>query len=117
MASTWNSNWTNIKPGEFEIYDSILAFAGQAELTSTVRPVYIINGAFAEYSLMPGANSGIKGDTAEIHYWGDSHKTKTPWTAMDDAATWTIELVDNEAVKQGEECVFQFQSKTTHLRN
>ncbi|KJZ71800.1 hypothetical protein HIM_08820 [Hirsutella minnesotensis 3608] len=115
VAPTWTSNWTNIKYGDFEIYDSIIAFADQAARTSTIRPVYIINGAFAEYTLASLA-SGVQtfetdGKTAKLHYWGNVAKQKLPWTTMDDSAAWTIELLmNNKAILGGKGGIFQFQS-------
>lgn len=115
VAPTWTSNWTQIQYGDFAIYNSLIAFRDHAALTSSIRPVYIINGSFAEYLLTEGTGSFEEpqrdGDVARAYYWGDMHKRKIPWTAMDDAAAWTIELLLNgEGVQEGRGGVFQFQS-------
>ncbi|KAL4881693.1 hypothetical protein BJY04DRAFT_56493 [Aspergillus karnatakaensis] len=112
VAPTWTSNWTRIAYGEFEVYDSILAFRDHASRTSPINPVYIINGAFAEYTLAPGGPAfESDGLTAKLRYWGDVLHQKVPWTTMDDAAHWTIELIATDAtVQAGEGGIFQFQS-------
>ncbi|ETS74450.1 hypothetical protein PFICI_14316 [Pestalotiopsis fici W106-1] len=112
VAPTWTSNWTNIRYGDFAIYDSLIAFSNHAALTSSIRPVYIINGSFAEYLLAEGTGSfEQEGGVARAYYWGDMNKRKIPWTAMDDAAAWTIEiLLNGEGVQEGRGGVFQFQS-------
>ncbi|KAM0186528.1 hypothetical protein ACHAPI_011657 [Fusarium lateritium] len=111
VAPTWNSNWTNITFGDFELYNSVLAFADHAAATSSIKPVYIITGFFADYLLLPGMGPfESDGTTAKLHYWGNLHKTKIPWTPMDDAAVWTIELLTRPDVAAGQGGIFQFQS-------
>lgn len=112
VAPTWNSNWTNITYGDFPIYNSLIAFADHAAMTSTVRPIYFINGAFAEYTLVPDQGPlRSNGESLEYHHWGNVHEQKTPWTAMDDAAAWTIEvLLTDEGVKSGKGGYFKFYS-------
>ncbi|KAI9150731.1 hypothetical protein HJFPF1_10507 [Paramyrothecium foliicola] len=112
IAPTWTSNWTRIDYGEFDIYDSLIAFRNHAAMTSPIKPVYIINGAFAEYTLAPGGPSFSMGkESAELRYWADIAKQKIPWTTMHDAAKWTIELLlSNNDIRNGKGGVFQFQS-------
>lgn len=114
IAPSWTSNWTNLRYGEFEIYDSIIAFADQAALTSSVRPVYLINGAFAEYLMKPGTESfAADSGSASLYYWGEVHKQRLPWTTMDDAAAWTMEvLLNGQGVMDGKGGIFKFQSGT-----
>ncbi|KAJ3547699.1 hypothetical protein NM208_g1384 [Fusarium decemcellulare] len=111
VAPTWNSNWTRINFGDFELYNSILAFADHAAATSTIKPVYIITGFFADYLLLPGMGPfDSDGKSAKLHYWGDLNRTKIPWTSMDDAAAWTIELLKRSDVSTGNGGTYQFQS-------
>ncbi|KAL2690047.1 hypothetical protein Neosp_004115 [[Neocosmospora] mangrovei] len=112
VAPTWNSNWTKITYGDFPIYNSLMAFADHAAMTSSIRPVYFINGAFAEYTFVPDQGPlRNNGESLEYHYWGDVHEQKTPWTAMDDAAAWTIEvLLTDQGVKSGKGGYFKFYS-------
>ncbi|RSM18197.1 hypothetical protein CDV31_002922 [Fusarium ambrosium] len=112
VAPTWNNDWTNISYGDFKMYNSLIAFADQATMTSTIRPVFFINGTFAEYTLVPEMGPlQNNGTSLEYHYWGDLHEQKLPWTAMDDAAAWTVEiLLTDEGVKAGKEGFFKFYS-------
>ena len=90
----------------------MIAFAVQAAATSPVCPIYLINGAFAEYIFTPGnATFDIDSHGAKYHYWGSANKKKIPWTAMDDAAASAIEILSNgEGILDGRDGVFQFQS-------
>ncbi|KAF5573776.1 uncharacterized protein FSUBG_14094 [Fusarium subglutinans] len=111
VAPTWNSNWSAINFGDFELYNSVLAFIDHAAATSPIKPVYIITGFFADYLLLPGMGPfESNGKSAKLHYWGDLHKRKIPWTPMDDAAVWTIELLKHADVAAGKGGVFKFQS-------
>ncbi|KAI6754806.1 hypothetical protein HG530_012558 [Fusarium avenaceum] len=111
VAPTWNSNWTTLKFGDFELYNSLLALSDHAAATSSIKPVYIINGFFADLLLLPGMGPfESDGKSAKFHYWGDLHKKKIPWTPMDDAALWTIELLARPEVAAGQGGIYQFQS-------
>lgn len=48
IASSWSRDWTNIQFGDFEHYDSYIAFAAHVEKMRSTRPVYVITGIFAE---------------------------------------------------------------------
>ncbi|RSL45701.1 hypothetical protein CEP54_014167 [Fusarium duplospermum] len=113
LANWFLSNQEIMKMLEnnFEVYN-LIAFVDQAEMTSTVRPVFFINGAFAEYTLVPGMGPlQENGTSLEYHYWGDLHEQKLAWTAMDDAAAWTVEiLLTDEGVRAGKGGYFKFYS-------
>ncbi|KAI7772236.1 hypothetical protein LZL87_007597 [Fusarium oxysporum] len=116
VAPTWNSNWSTINFGDFELYNSVLAFIDHAAATSPIKPVYIITGFFADYLLLPGTGPfESDGKSAKLHYWGDLHKRKIPWTPMDDAAVWTIELLKQSDVVAGNGGIFKFQSGVNTL--
>ncbi|CCT76012.1 uncharacterized protein FFB20_10355 [Fusarium fujikuroi] len=116
VAPTWNSNWSSINFGDFELYNSVLAFLDHAAATSPIKPAYIITGFFADYLLLPGMGPfESDGKSAKLHYWGDLHKRKIPWTPMDDAAAWTIELLKQPDVVAGNGGIFKFQSGVNTL--
>ncbi|UPK90532.1 hypothetical protein LCI18_001467 [Fusarium solani-melongenae] len=46
FPASWNNDWTKNKFGDFEHYDTYIAFQHQAALTSPIKPVYIFNGFF-----------------------------------------------------------------------
>ncbi|KAF5611341.1 uncharacterized protein FTJAE_14204 [Fusarium tjaetaba] len=90
VAPTWNSNWLSITFGDFELYNGVPAFVDHAAATSV--------GPFES-----------DGKSANLHYRGDVHKRKIPWTPMDDAAMWTIELLKQPDVVAGNGGSFKFQ--------
>ncbi|KAF4834922.1 hypothetical protein CGCTS75_v002680 [Colletotrichum tropicale] len=113
IASSWNNDWTRIKFGEFEHYDSHIAFEQQAAMTSPINPVYIFTGVFADLLYTPYGPGGfdIAGDIPVMKYWGDGNKQLHPWTEQDDAAAWTIEiLLNGEGVREGKGGFFRIRS-------
>lgn len=112
FASSFTNDWTNIKRGDFPIYDPIMSFADQADLTSPIKPVFIINGTFAEWMFqVPSEN------TFKRTYYGNADKMKTSWTTMDDAAAYTIEILLHEpGVQSGNGGVFRIRSGEHSLR-
>ena len=112
IAPSWMNDFTNMQRGDFPIYDALMSFKDQAELTSPINPVYIINGTFAEWIYREPGDGPIV-DT----YFGDSDKYKRPWSTMDDAAVYTIEiLLNGEGVREGKGGVFRFRSGEHTLR-
>ncbi|KAF9881536.1 hypothetical protein CkaCkLH20_00682 [Colletotrichum karsti] len=113
IASSWNNDWTKIKFGEFEHYDPHIAFEQQAAMTSTVKPVYIFTGVFADLLFTdygPGG-FGTSGDIPVMKYWGDGNKQQYSWTHQDDAAAWTIEiLINGDGVQEGNGGFFRMRS-------
>ncbi|KAK1851698.1 nad dependent epimerase [Colletotrichum chrysophilum] len=113
IASSWNNDWTRIKFGEFEHYDSHIAFEQQAAMTSPINPVYIFTGVFADLLYTPYGPGGfdITGDIPVMKYWGDGNKQVHSWTDQDDAAAWTIEiLLNGEGVREGKGGFFRIRS-------
>ncbi|KAJ9132987.1 hypothetical protein NKR23_g11027 [Pleurostoma richardsiae] len=115
VASTWNNDWTRIGFGAFEHYDAHISFKRQAEISSPIRPVYLFTGTFAEY-LLSFTCFHVVGKTDDsgkkIEYWEDP-SAPVPWTSMRDAAEFTLEVLNDEGVKQGKGGRFSFQSGVT----
>ncbi|CRK34769.1 hypothetical protein HYQ45_008088 [Verticillium longisporum] len=96
IACSWNYDWTRMKYGALEHYDTCIAFEHQAALTSTIRPVYLFTGIFSSYMLSPFApGAAVVGPEKTVfRYWGDDGlKTKHPWVTQDDAAVYTIDVL------------------------
>ncbi|KAM0562176.1 hypothetical protein ACHAPJ_002621 [Fusarium lateritium] len=111
VASSFTNDWTNLQRGDFPVYDPLMSFSDQAELTSPVKPVFIVNGTFAEW-LIP-AEGPIKRT-----YYGNADKSPASWTTMDDAAAYTIEiLLNNQEVREGKGGVFRIRSGEHSLRD
>ncbi|KAF4945287.1 hypothetical protein FSARC_14460 [Fusarium sarcochroum] len=110
VASSFTNDWTNLQRGDFPVYDSLMSFNDQAELTSPVKPVFIVNGTFAEW-LFP-AQGPVKRT-----YYGNADQFPASWTTMDDAAAYTIEiLLSNQNVREGKGGVFRIRSGEHSLR-
>lgn len=119
VASSWNCDWTKIKFGDLEPYDNHIAFEQQAAMTSSINPVYLFTGVFHSLLFTPYGPGGL--DTADsgpkLHYWGDGDQTKHPWTHMDDAVAWTIEvLINGDGVRDGNGGFFSFRSGRHTIR-
>lgn len=60
--------------------------------TSTIKPVYVMTGIFADLLFTPYGPGGFDAMSKKISYWGEGDTSKHPWSAPDDAATWTIDI-------------------------
>jgi len=104
VASCWNNDWSKMEFGDFEHYDTHISFERHVAMTSPIRPVYIFTGMFGDLvytPFNPGCFEVIDG-TPTITYWGDADKYKFPWTAHEDVAAYTIEiLLDGQGVQDG----------------
>jgi len=109
----------DIQFGDFEHYNNHKAFQHQIANTSTVNPVYIITGIFADLLWSPygpGAFDAV--EKPKMKYWGDNGITdKHPWTTQSDAAEWTIDiLLYGKGVQAGEGGVFKIQAGNTSIK-
>lgn len=120
IASSWSRDWTNIKFGDFEHYDNHMAFQQQAEKTSSIKPVYIFSGLFADllYTVYGPGGWDLSGRNPRMRYWGEGNAVgKWPWSAQDDAAAWTIDiLLHGEGVQEGNGGFFKFSSGVTTIQ-
>ncbi|KAH6995380.1 hypothetical protein EDB80DRAFT_755426 [Ilyonectria destructans] len=113
IAQSWNNDWTRIKFGDLEPYDSHIAFHRHVEMTSSIKPVYLFTGAFADllYTALGPGGFDTSGPTPKLRYWADGNTKKYPWTTQDDAAAFTIEVLLNGAgVQEGRGGFFSFYS-------
>ena len=113
VASSWNHDWTNIKFGDFEHYDTHLAFEQQAAITSPIRPVYVITGMFTDFLFTPYGPGMLdtSGDRPRMQYWGNGDAIKWPWSNQDDVAVWTIDiLLHGDGVQAGNGGFFRVRS-------
>ena len=119
FASSWSRDWTNIKFGDFEHYDNHMAFQQQAAKTSSIKPVYIFSGLFADLLYSPYGPGGwdVNGENPKMRYWGKGDSVgKWPWSAQDDAASWTIDiLMFGDGVQEGQGGCFKFSSGVTTI--
>ncbi|PVH73229.1 hypothetical protein DL98DRAFT_552785 [Cadophora sp. DSE1049] len=119
VSSTWNNDWTRTHLGDFEHYDAHISFKRQADLGSPINPIYIFTGTFAEYlfsfTCFPLVDKE-DGSGKKIMYW-ESPYTKLDWTSVRDAAGFTLEILDDEGIKQGKGGCFSFRSGQTCVKD
>ncbi|UPK94704.1 hypothetical protein LCI18_005639 [Fusarium solani-melongenae] len=98
----------DLKLGMHQSYDPQICFRQQVQLTSTIKPIYIFTGAFAEvFFSLPGhgnfspANNGPWDPAAKtLDVWGTGNE-KWNLTTEQDAAAVTAALVSREDAAQG----------------
>jgi nucleoside-diphosphate-sugar epimerase len=119
IASSWSRDWSNIKFGDFEHYNNHIAFEHQIATTSSIRPVYVITGLFADLLFSPYGPGGFdaSGKTPRMRYWGNGDNVKLPWSTQEDAAAWTIDiLMHGDGVQAGNGGFFRIRSGETTVR-
>ncbi|KAK1714228.1 hypothetical protein BDP67DRAFT_489094 [Colletotrichum lupini] len=82
-------------------------------MTSSIKPVYLLTGTFADLLFTPYGPGGFdtSGDVPQMRYWGEGNKKLHSWTAQDDVAAWTIEiLINGDGVQQGKGGFFRMRS-------
>ena len=108
VASAWNYDWTKTPLGYMESYDPLIMFKQQAELTSTIKPIFVFTGVLAEFWFGVPARGWFgnpevpawnpKQGTAL--YFGDG-KTRHQFTTFRDAAEYTTDLLLRPEADQG----------------
>jgi nucleoside-diphosphate-sugar epimerase len=118
LASSWSRDRTNISFSEFEHYNNHIAFESQAATTSSISPVYIFTGLFADllFTVYGPGRFEKRGDKARLQYWGDGNTDKYPWSTTEDAAEWTIDiLLYGDGVQAGKGGFFKIRSAVTTI--
>jgi hypothetical protein len=118
IASSWSRDWTNIKFGDFEHYNNHIAFEHQIATTSSIRPVYILSGLFADLLFTQYGPGGFDttGERPRMRYWGSGKTDRWPWSTQADAAEWTIDiLLYGDGVQSGKGGFFKISSGVTTI--
>jgi hypothetical protein len=118
IASSWSRDWTNIKFGDFEHYNNHIAFEHQVATTSSIRPVYIFTGLFADLIYTPygPGKFDASGEVLRMQYWGNGNTDKYSWTTQKNAASWTIDiLLHGDGVRAGQGGFFKIRSGITTI--
>lgn len=111
-ASSWNADWRLFDWGEFEHYDTHIAFQRHVELTSSIKPIYVFTGIFGEYLFSPagpGMFSKEESGAASVQVWGKGD-AKWAWTSMKDAAEFSIDLLTRKDIQKGAGGYFSVKS-------
>lgn len=107
-TSTWTYDFRKVKFLEHESYDPFIAFRRIVELSSTIKPIYMLSGVLAEvlFSVEGRADfsprNGGPFDSKEkrFEYYGTGHE-KYQWTTEEDAAKFSIEAIMSEQGRSG----------------
>ncbi|KAL9115780.1 MAG: hypothetical protein Q9227_000148 [Pyrenula ochraceoflavens] len=104
IANCWNYDWRKLELGQHETYDPPKCFCRQAELSSSINPVYIYTGVLAEVlfsTLFTTKYNGIwDPDNKQFVTYGTGDEV---WhvTTYADAAEYTIEILQLPEVADG----------------
>lgn len=109
IAASWNYDWRKLSLWDHESYDPLIAFWNHAELSSPIKPNYILAGVLAEVLFsVPGhgdfspKNNGVWDPAAKtMDVWGTGKET-WHWTTERDAADFAADIISQpEAVEGG----------------
>lgn len=108
VTATWNYDWRKLRLGDHESYDPYLCFQRMVELSSTIKPVYILSGVLGEVLLAtPGheyytaAMHGVWDPAAKaVEVWGDP-ALKWCWTSEGDAAEFAAAIAERPDAAEG----------------
>ncbi|KAI1371577.1 hypothetical protein F4677DRAFT_304210 [Hypoxylon crocopeplum] len=108
VASCWSYDWTTLKLGQQESYDPFIAFHNHVDLTSEIRPIYILSGVLAEvFFAAPGhgdfspKNHGCwDPQRKRLEIWGTGNEL-WHWTTERDAAEFAAEIVQRDDAAKG----------------
>ncbi|KAJ4989195.1 hypothetical protein SVAN01_05274 [Stagonosporopsis vannaccii] len=108
LAASWNCDWRQLQLGQHQSYDAIIAFYQQAKLTSTIKPIYILTGAFTEVyfsasghgNFSPAYNGPWDSEKRTVDIWGTGHE-KWDLTTEKDAAEFSVEVIQRDDAPEG----------------
>ncbi|KAH7059057.1 NmrA-like family protein, partial [Macrophomina phaseolina] len=107
-ATSWNADW-RLAPGSHELYDELRAFAHHVELSSSIKPLYMITGAIAEYIFCRSPRDWDP-KTKTFHFHGDSEFAMR-YTTAGDIANYVLEAITApDAANGGFICVQSFEA-------
>lgn len=107
--ASWNYDWSNMSLNQLEIYDPYISFRKHVELSSSIKPMYVLCGILAEAlfsvpghgDFTPQNNNGVWDPANKtMHIWGTGHE-KWQWTTEKDAAEFTADIMLRDDAEQG----------------
>lgn len=108
IAASWNYDWRDMPLGMQESYDPYISFRRHADISSSIRPIYIFSGVLAEvlFSIpchgdFSPKNHGVwdpESKTMEIFGTGQE---LWHWTTEKDAAEFAAEIIQRDDASQG----------------
>lgn len=108
ISSSWNYDWSNMSLGMQESYDPFICFRRHVELSSNIRPIYILCGILAEVLFsLPGhgdfspANHGVWNPDSKMMEIYGTGKEIWHWTTEKDAAEFAAAIIQRDDAVQG----------------
>ncbi|KAJ4350256.1 uncharacterized protein N0V89_008877 [Didymosphaeria variabile] len=107
-TSTWTFDFRKTRFLEHESYDPFVAFQRIAELTSPIKPIYMLSGVLTEVlfsvegraDFSPKSGGVFDPERKCMEYYGTGEE-KYQWTTEHDAAKFSIELIMSEEAQSG----------------
>ncbi|KAH8703335.1 hypothetical protein BGW36DRAFT_413932 [Talaromyces proteolyticus] len=108
VAAAWNYDWSEMPLGMHESYDAYIALCNHADMTSSIKPIYILSGVLAEtFFAVPGhgdfspKNNGCWDPEAKrLEIWGTGDEP-WHWTTEKDAAEFAVHIVERNDAADG----------------
>ncbi|KAF7866866.1 hypothetical protein EAF04_005707 [Stromatinia cepivora] len=108
VAASWNHDWSKLELGKHEAYDASVAFRHHAEMSSTIKPIYVFSGIFAETLFSTPGHGHVGPDmplvwdssTKTMGIWGTGHAIWY-WSTEEDAAEFTAQIIQRSDAAKG----------------
>ena len=119
VADSWNSDYRLLGLNDHESYAPYISFRNQVELSSMVKPIFVMTGAFAE-TWLASPEQGYNSDNIPGLPWNPSKKQVNTYgtgdepitcCTMRDAAEYTIRILESPNAEKGGD---YFVSSFTH---
>ncbi|KAF4466377.1 NAD(P)-binding [Fusarium albosuccineum] len=105
VTASWSGDYRRLNLGDMESYDPYMCLRAQALLETTIKPIYVFVGVFAETMFASYHPDNVErvwwlNDRVEVLTWGtgDEELTITP---MRDSAAYTIEILERDDAEDG----------------
>lgn len=104
VASSWNYDWRTLRLGQQESYDPFICFRRHAELSSSIKPVYMFTGVLGEVLFSTFFTTAYNGiwdrENKQIVTYGTGSEI---WqvTTYADAAEYTVEVLQLPNIEEG----------------
>ncbi|KAK3203406.1 hypothetical protein GRF29_112g1233190 [Pseudopithomyces chartarum] len=107
-SATWCYDFRKTAFEEHESYDPFVAFRRIAELSSPIKPIYVLTGVLAEVmfgvkgraDFSPKSGGVYDPEKKRFEYYGTGDE-KYQWTTEEDAAKFSIEIIMSEEGRSG----------------
>jgi hypothetical protein len=108
LSTSWNYDWRKITFGSAPIYDGLISFHAQVSITSSIKPLHIFSGMFAEVFFGVGDQKGFTPKDNGV--WDPYQKSmdiygtgNEEWcfTTESDAGKFAVALITSDDAQEG----------------